>query len=362
MSSTPLAYLSASTSRPPSPVIVPRGPLPPFPPGSYRVELPWTPPHVRDFLRGDAWGVTIPGAPWVPGASARHPERILSWFVDRYDRDFRRRYLEAYAGRGYTHLKRSYGDSCGPRERSRIPYTVDDGPPGNDLSLAQFVQSCLEVKRFVPYVQVVLGSKSFQPHHMTFEQWKAFVDPILDALFAVKAVDEIIPGWEWSLWNTAGDVTIRVFKHVGRRCHDAGVSCWMHFPPEYTSWYADGDPRGRFGFYDDLGDDVDGLNYQTGRYADDDPIVERRGQLWSIRDTQDRLVDSLWQFGVAGNRHKLRFDEDAASLMWDNDRPNEDDANLRGYLACCTVDDVKHTDAKVWGFNNGGRRPDGSAY
>lgn len=320
---------------------VSRPPLPSFPPGTYRTDLPWTPPVSRDFLRADSWGVTIPGAPWVPGASSRHPERILSWFVDRYQPDFRQLYLSEYAGRGYTHLKRSYADSCGP---------VDNGPnspPGNGQSLEQFVESCLEVKQYVPYVQVVIGSKYFQTHNMSAQQWADFADPIMDALIAANAVDEFLLSWEHDLWNTPGRPTIDAFKHAGQKAHASGRSFWMHFSGEYTSWFADGDPRGRFGFYDDLGTDVDGLNYQT------------RPE-WDCAMLQARIVDTLWQFGTAGNVHKFRCDEDEASLMWDNDTPTEDDANLRGLVACCTIDNVKSTDAKVWGFGNGGRRVDGT--
>jgi hypothetical protein len=326
----------------PRPVVRPRSPLVlPLQPGVVTT-LPWTPPATRDFLRADAWGVTLPGAPWVPGASARHPERILSWFLDRYPADWRARYLDQVGANGYTHVKLSYADSCGP---------IDNGPaspPGNGQSLEAFIATCLEVKRVVPYVQVMIGSKYFQPHHMSAQQWADVADPIMEALIAARAVDEFILGWEWNLWNVPGRTTIDAFKHAGQKAHAAGCSFWMHFSPEYTSWFADGDPRQRFGFYDDLGADVDGLNYQT------DPT-------WDVAMLQARIVDSLWQFGVQGNRHKFRLDEDAASLMWDHDRPNEDDANLRGYLACCTIDNVKHTDAKVWGFGNGGRRPDGTA-
>jgi hypothetical protein len=39
---------------------------------------------------------------------------------------------------------------------------------------------------------------------------------------------------------------------------------------------------------------------------------------------------------------------------------SSDYANQRGLIMACTIDDVKHTDAKVWGYGNGGRRPDGS--
>ena len=286
----------------------------------------------------------------MPGASTRHPERILSWFIDRYPQDFQQRYLETVASYGYTHVKVSPGDSMGP---------VDNGPfspPGNAQSLEQFVETCLRLKQVqsartnLPlYVAVMLGSKYFHQWNMSLQQYQDVFGPMLEALFEARAVDELVPGWEWNLWNpdTSGPTTIAIFKWVGQQAHANGASCWAHFSPEKTSWFADKEPRGRFGFWDDLGADVDGLNYQT------DPN-------WSMKDTQDRIVDTLWQFGQQGNIHKFRFDEDQAALMWDNDRPNEDDANARGFLACCTIDDVKRTDAKVWGYGNGGRSRDGS--
>jgi hypothetical protein len=338
-----------SFKRPPCPKPVPRGILPPFPtPINYRTQLPWTPPKDRDFLRADSWGVEMPDAPWVPGASSRYPGRILSWFIDRYDATLRRDYLCTYQGYGYTHLKRSYDDSCGP---------VDNGPqspPGNGQTLDQFVASCQECKRYVPYVQVMLGSKYFSPWNMTLAQYQARFEPVIDALIAGNAVDELVPGWEWNLWNpqTPGPITISIFKWVGQKAHAAGLSCWLHFGPHYTSWQADG--HDRFSFWDALGTDVDGLNYQT--------FPE-----WSMRETQDRIVDTLWWFGQRGNIWKFRMDEDQASPEWDNFGPAPyptlsypEYANQRGFIMCCTIDDVRHTDAKVWGYGNGGRNIDGS--
>jgi hypothetical protein len=335
--------------RPPCPAPVPRGILPPFPtPVDYRTTLPWTPPQSRDFLRADSWGVEMPGAPWVPGASTRFPERILSWFVDRYEPSFQRDYLCKYGG-WYTHLKRSYDDSCGP---------VDNGPnspPGNGQTLAQFVASCKDNKRYVKYVHVMLGSKYFSPWNMTLAQYQARFEPVIDALVAAKAVDEFCPGWEWDLWNpqTPGPITESIFKWVGQKAHAAGLSCWLHFSGHVTSWQTDGTDR--FSFWDHLGTDVDGLNYQTQPE-------------WSMKETQDRMVDTLWWFGIRGNIWKMRMDEDQASPEWNNFGPPSipglsypEYANVRGYCACCTIDDVRHTDAKVWGFGNGGRMPDGSA-
>ena len=386
----------ASFKRPPA---IARGPLPPFvEPVNYRTTLPWTPPPIptRDYHRGDAWGVEMPGAPVVPGASPRKPERVLSWFLDRYESQFQKDYLSKVAGYGYTHLTLSYADSTGP---INMP---PNAPPGAGRTLEQFLETCALVKRYVPYCRVMLGSKYFQPNFMTADQWKAFVDPVIDALRREAVVDELLAGWEMNLWNTPGQPIIDTFRHVGQRARAAGLSSWMHFSPHVTSWFADGDPRGRFGFYDDLKGDVDGVDYQS------------MGPYWSPAMLQARINDSLWVFGTRSDNLRMRLWEDFAAWMFDNDVvtvPVEDVsatrgtpmfldydfepsprwgvphrfiprrgptvdprdttttkevnvtpeyANQRGFVGCCTVDTIKGSDAKVHGFGNGGRMPDGS--
>lgn len=329
---------------PSAPAAIARPPLPPWPqPQNYLTELPWEPPPIptRDYLRADSWGVTLPGLPWVPGGSAEHPERALSWFLDRYPADWQDKYLSTYAGYGYTHFRLSLPDSLAS------PQQPPDKPPGAGRTLDQFIQTCKQVQSYGLYCRVMLGSKYYTAHDMDPGAWRAYANPLLDRLFAEKAADEITPGWEWDLWNVPGPWTIETFRHIGQRCHAQGISCWMHYSPHVTSWFADGDPRGRFGFYTDLAGDVDGIDYQ--------------GQAeWKIDEMQARIVDSLWQFGEGGNVYKFRFDEDVAIDMFSKDHPNEDEANQRGFAACCTIDNVKHTSAKVWGFGNGGRQPSGA--
>jgi hypothetical protein len=326
---------------PPVPATVQRAALPPFPSGPFVKDLPWDPPKSRDFLRANAWGITIPGAPFVPGGSSEHPERILSWFLDRFPPDIQQKWLALNGQYGYTHVIQSAADSMGPLA------AAPNCPPGAGQTLDQFVATCKMIKDAGLFVIVFLGSKCFQPRDMNLAQWIAYADPIMDALLAANVVDEFVPGWEWDLFNVPGKTTTDVFKHIGQKAHAAGKSCWIHFSPEKTSWFADGDNRGRFGFYDDLGTDVDGLMYQTI-------------PTWSISDTQARIVDTLHQFGQQGNRQKFRFYEDQAALMFSRDKPDETDADMRGFLACCTIDNVNHTDAKVWGYGNGARRPDGN--
>lgn len=382
----------ASFKRPPA---IARGPLPPFvEPVNYRTELPWTPPPIptRDYLRGDSWGVEMPGAPVVPGASPRKPERILSWFLDRYTPDFQKEYLSTVSGYGYTHFTLSYADSTGP---TSMP---PNAPPGAGQTLTQFLKTCELVKRYGLYVHVMLGSKYFQPNFMTADEWKAFVDPVIDALEGAGVADELAAGWEMDLWNTPGQTIIDTFRHVGQRARAAGLSSWMHFSPHTTSWFADGDPRGRFGFYDDLHGDVDGVDYQS------------MGPYWSPAMLQARIVDSLWVFGTRSDNLRFRLWEDFAAWMFDADvvtvpvedidatrgtqqrfltydfdpsprwgRPHifrpradlhatqtktvnvtPDYANQRGFVGACTIDNVRGSAAKVMGYGNGGRMPDGS--
>jgi len=301
-------------------------PLPPFPPGSYDRTLPWTPPKSRDFLRADAWGVPVPGLPSVPRGSTEHPERFLTYLDYKYSRDWLRRGLDAHAVRRYTHWVRSWPDAR------------DDG----GQSIDQFVADCLFIKQRIPYVICFLGSKDFDPRDQSAAQWIDRVGPALDALLAADAVDELVPAWETDLFNLPGPQTIAYARQVGQKAHAAGKSCWLHFSAQKTSWFADGDSRGRFGFYDDLGTDVDGLLYQAVA-------------TWTIGELQARIVDTLTQFGRQGQRHKMRLFERGASLSFAHDHPTEDEENLMGFLACCT-----RGAAPLWGFGNGARMPDGS--
>jgi hypothetical protein len=352
--------------RPPLPLPLPRADRDGVP---WADGLPWDggqAPTSRDYCRADAWGVVVDGAPWVPGASSAYPERILTWFLDRWSLEWQRRILTTYAGLGYTHFFLSVADSLADVNQPA------GSPPGAGKSLSEFRSTCELVKSYGLYVAVMLGSKYFAtfprepglycPHDMDPGQWAAYADPLLDALLPV--VDEVVPAWEWNLWCRTAPDAITAIKHIGDRCHAAGVSCWLHFSPHYTSWFADGDPRGRFGFYDDLNTSIDGLNYQG--VSD-----------WTTQDAADRAVDTLWQFAQQPYGHKFRYWEDLAFVMFDGNPQRgtppaytdgvargpactPEDANCRGWYLMSTYDNVKGTDGKIWGFGNGGRRPDGS--
>jgi hypothetical protein len=360
------AYAHPTTiAAPPGPQPIVRPPLPLPLPRADRDGVPWAtiptwtiPPNpTRDYLRGNMWGVVMDGAPIVPGVSARYPERILSWFVDRYPLNFQRAYLTKYAGFGYSHLYLSPPDSI----------------QGMHYTLEAFVKTCELVKTYIPFLGIMLGSKVYQPSNMDAATWQAYVDPLLDALLPIGDEFSI---WEYDLWNLTAPTAVDVWRHIGSRVRAAGKSCWLHFSPHVTSWFKDQDPRGRFGFYDDLGTTINGINYQGSPD-------------WTTQDAADRAVDTLWQFAQQPYGHLFRYWEDIAILQFEGVSQvyyegqamsdgtflpagdprigtprgapmTPEDGDCRGYYLACVFDNVKHTPGVVWGYGNGARRPDGS--
>jgi hypothetical protein len=345
----------ADVEGPPTPgaeIVVPyepRGPLPAlWPPTSqnYDRALPWVPPQTRDYLRADTWSVVVPGLPFLPGLTAsEHPERLLTWFLPEWSDDWKDRALREYCRRGYRHFYLS------------VP---DRRPP----DIPQLQDACRFVKRYrasnAPhplYVHMMLGTKVSQPHDMSTDEWKRYLDPLIDALVPSRLVDEVTAGWEWNLWNipsNRGGPSVDVPVWLGQQVHPHGVSNWMHFAPHFTAWHQDGSDR--FTYWQHLGDAVDGIDYQavfeqerhTGRFT------------WTIDEMQARIVDTLRHFGREGNRWKFRLFEYQAYYAFTRDQPDEDQQNLGMFLGNCTIDNVWHTDARVWGYGGGSRRPDGS--
>lgn len=321
--------------------------FPPPPPGSYDSVLPWTPPQSRDYLRGDWWAVEQPGLPAVPGGpsggSSEHPQRIITGLSYKYDR---KQWWPKMVAR---HLERGYTHWC--FWASNALYD----PVGGNPSIQKFVEDCGLVKLLgMKYAVVSLASKVYDPRDMSLQQYQDRIGPLLDALLAAKVVDEVIPAFEMDSFNVPGETTVSIVKWVGQQAHAHGVSNWCHFYPHVTAWFADGDERGRFGFWEDLGSDCDGIDYQAN-------------STWDVPELQARIVDSLWTFGENGNLHKFRLCEDQAIKQFTGDpwgsgsiHPDENDGSQRGYYAACTIDNVKGTDARVWGYGNGGMMPDGT--
>lgn len=308
-------------------------------PTAYDSVLPWTPPlPSRDYLRASHWSRVVPGLPFAPGnvpwsgGSGEFPERLVQGLDYKYDRgQWWPQMIDAVQACGDTHWLRWWGNA-----------RVDGGN-----SEEQFVDDCLYLKSVGLFVKVWLGAKDADPKDASANDNINRFKSLVEKLQKANACDEYTPGGEWDLWNVPGQPTIDFWKWVGQRAHEVGAACWGHFSSEKTSWFADGDPRGRYGFWDDLGDDVDGLDYQANLVQWNIPPS---GGYWDIGELQARLVDTLKQFGEQGNRHKIRAMEFSALESFTKEHPNDGEHDSLGYLASCTRD------------IGGGSRPNGPAY
>lgn len=301
----------------------------------YDAVLPWTPPpDDRDFLRADLWGVRVPGLPAIRRGSSRYPESGLTYLLHDYAPEWRQRIYMAHRQRGYTHFYLSWPDA---RDAA-------------GFSIAQFVALCAEVKAAGFYVGVFLAAKGRyagndidgDPFRITPDDYQDRVGPVLAELLNAQAVDELVPAWEMDLFIADGAPCLEICRWVGTAAHHKELTCWLHCSTHVTSWYQDGDSRGRFGFWDDLGDTVDGLNYQAHSN-------------WDPAELQGRMMDTLLQFEQQGNRHKLRAFELKASAQFDQESiAAERVGQITGWLACCTGGPKSGgTSARVWGSGNG---------
>lgn len=327
----------------------PREPLPTFPQQTlpYITTLTQTPPNKpdRDWWRGNAWCRVVPGAPYVEGADKVHPDRVLTYLLDRYDGSWRTKIVDEHVRASYTHFTLSWPDS----HRN-----------GNGQSVSDYVSMSQAVQRRGFYMDHFLTSKIYDAGDMSADQFMAHVDPVLTTLLESGAADIITVGWEWNLWNTniPGEVTHQIFGEVGKRCAPYGVPVYVHFSTHYTSWQSNDGTEDRWQFWrrhnpknagwaNYMGP-LRGLKYQS------DPS-------WSFNEMQGRIGDTTNrpQSEEVGWGHEFNFVawETFAYAQFESvSGPNEADGDQAGFITSCTPGV-----ASVAGYGNGGRRPDGSA-
>src|SRR5436190_23755320 len=187
------AWPLLSTVAPPPVDIIVRPPLPPFDPDTIDAEsgaplpvqtaLREAPPAHADvrWWRGDAWGITLPGLPALPGGGVGAAQsRVLTYFLDRYGRDWEAQILRRHRENGYTHISISPQDS----------FAVGTS---EDAYVAMAVR-CREAGLFV--------------HHLLRSKYYSSADPDLDAvnplverLLAEDAMQVCSPAWEMNFWS-----------------------------------------------------------------------------------------------------------------------------------------------------------------
>jgi hypothetical protein len=334
---------------PPRPTPQPRAPLPPFDEGTWEsvdggapafhpvyTELPAPPAPFGDarWWRGDAWGVTVPGLPYVAGgAQGAAQSRVLTYFLDRYGREWEDRILDAHLVRGYTHFSLSPQDSF-----------------AHGLSLADYVAMATRVRRAGFHVHHLLRSKYYTAP--TFDP--ADARPTIEALLEADALQILTPGWECNFWSPT--MVRQMIDHdaavVGTRC-----LVMLHFYAHYISWQENHETPTDF-WKANVGK-VDGVLYQC------DPVWSAGMASARINDALVRLSPGgLWGLGDSGRGHPIDVVgwELIATLQFNNGHTtpdgrlaDEDMGNLRGYELLCTPGPMS-----VYGFGNGARMPDGS--
>jgi hypothetical protein len=350
--------LSSSAVAPP--LIVMRPPLPPFdhdttdpdtgaPLPVYTV-LREDPPPKADvsWWRGDAWGLTIPGLPIVPGGatSGGARDRVLTYFLDRYDRAagggtaWEKQILDLHRSYGYTHISLSPQDSFA------------DGMSEDD-----YVAMAIRCKRAGLFVHHLMRSKYYTDINLTAAQrhdprrnrrlidWIdrireptvfpatttaliAEPDALIERLLREGCLDIETPAWECNCWSPE---SVRAMIDHDSDLIGTRAKILLHFLPHYISWQANDETP--TSFWEQNHGRVDGICYQC------DPFWSAGMMAARVTDGLDRLATCQYN-----NLHD-----------GDGRESNEDTGNLKGFE---TGNAPGMLVAR--GYNNGGRRPDGS--
>jgi hypothetical protein len=332
-------------------VPVPQAPLPVWDPDTFEsadpahVPATWHPVYTTlreqppgrrvDWWRGDTWGVTVPGLPFVPGgATGPAQERVLSWFLDRYGAAWEDRILRAHGERGYTHFSLSPDDTF-----------------AQGHSEAEYIAMARRVKDAGFFVHHLMRSKDYNPSDVPPE-WKAdLIGRLLDA----GVLDVHTPAWEMNAFNSP-EATRRLIDFdaaiVGTQAR-----IMLHFYPHYISWQLNTETP--MDFWHQNEGKVDGVLYQHEPFWSAGMMAAR------LSDGLNRLAPGgLWGLGESGRGHPFDLTswEVTATQQFNNDvdgnhRPaDEDHGCLKGFENLCAPGRMT-----VKGYGNGGRRPDGTA-
>ncbi len=351
------------TELPPPPPVVPVGPTIKWPPDQPRSALPpfpaltssqppnagvwsneayvqdpgFTPPNHPDidFHRGNFSGVRIPGLPWLGFGTDKDPTHVMSWDLPRFPVDLQKLVLQGYADRGYTHFLIS------------IPQARNAG-----VLDQRFLDAAVLAKSYGQFVVVVaFGGDG--------ESWEADVQPWLDKLVALHAVDEVNTVWQGDKWYGPYEL-VSLTKQVGEWAHPRGVKVSQHWingalaywnPEDENSWRtADNSTCVRWQICD--------------RFSYHRVIAQWVDYQYFQGDTEAPIGDFQWSLGKvlqSFTTEKLVISEDDAQAEFDDPlHRTEDQGDLKGYLLL----GASWMNGKVMdgGYMNGARRPDGRVF
>lgn len=339
----------------PPPVIL-RPPLGPYPqPVNYPTELNFTPPSFPDlyFYRGDFCGLHLPGAPWVPGANDQNPECVMACLLDNYPQEWQERYLETYAGYGYTHLQRSIGHS---------------------LFYGGTVQSHIQLSRKAQSIGLYadewfLGGEALKTPNADASYWAPILQPIIDQMLGEGAIDHACVGWQLDQlnWDAPGNPLISIIAYVAKAL-PSNIPLYTHWMNEALAWWKTGgevwvdqwNPDG-FNVHDRFTWWLAMRPYLTGGHHQGNTTMARTDpKLYQdkLKDTLDAFHDGRMGFSRRSGVEipfQLTGYEETAQDQFD-DRCSEEEGDRVGSIILCTT---SGTGAGMDGYGNGDRTPEG---
>lgn len=318
--------------------------------------MPFTPPQGRDidFYRGNFCGIRVKGAPAVAGSNDQNPELVMAALLDNYPQRIQEKYLELYAGYGYTHLQRSLSHAL-----------------GYGHSTQEFAALSRKAKAFGLFVDtwfIANEFPGFQPNQDA-SFWAPRLDPHIDLLTGEGAIDLACPSWQMDQVNSGapGNATLSVIKYVADKL--PGVPIYTHWVNEALAWWKTGgevwaDEHGSLNVMDRFTWWYACRPYLTGGHHQGNTTMARaQPKLY-----QDKMLDTLDYFGGdtgKGNMgqslrsgtpqsFKLTVFECTAQDQF-NGTCSEDEGDRVGYQLMCTTGKNAH----LSGYGNGARMPDG---
>jgi hypothetical protein len=339
-----------------------RAPFGPAPqPIDYRNVLPFTPPG-RDlhFYRGNFCGLTIPGAPPVPGGNDSNPEMVMACLLDNYPPVVQDQYLLAYAQAGYTHLQRSLGHSLYYGHSIEDHIILSRKAQGYGLFCDEWWLGGGEGDDW-----------TFKSRDKDAAYWAPILQPYVDQLVGAGVVDCACVGWQLDQWNAPGNPIISIIAYLASALPQS-VPLYTHWVNEALAWWKTGgevwsdkyqtvNVDNRFSWWGAMQPYLTG-----GHHQGDNQIALTNPKLY-----QDKLLDTLDPFGgdqskgnmgqsqrggvlrpfsLVGFEVMAQFEFDA--------RASELQGDQAGYYVMCTT---SHTGLAMGGYGNGARRPDGTA-
>jgi hypothetical protein len=286
------------------------------------------------FWRGDTWGLTIEGLPYVAGgADGPARNRVLTYFLDRYGRAWEEKILSLYCDHDrYTHI------SLSPQDSFSAGQSEDD-----------YIKMSVRCRKAGLEVHHLMRSKYYTSDSPVLSD----PDHLVERLLQEDAMQVLTPAWEMNYWSPS--VCRRMIDHdaslIGTR-----AQIMLHFYPHYISWQENHETAADF-WRQNYGK-VDGVLYQC------DPHWTAGMMAARITDGLDRLAPGgLWGLSDSGRGHDIWYVawETIATCQFNNltdgdgRLADEDIGNLKGYECLCSPGRMT-----VKGYGNGGRMPDGS--